>query len=57
MAAISPTESHVVPYVAYFPANISFMLGAFGRQRSEERSSASANVAPGSSEVLAEVDG
>lgn len=51
MAAISPTESHVVPYVAYFSANISFMLGAFGRQRSEEHSSTSANVAPSYSEV------
>lgn len=51
MAAISPTESHVVPHVAYFSANISFMLGAFGRQRSEEHSSTSANVAPSYSEV------
>lgn len=46
MAAISPTESRVVPYVAYFSAKISSVLGAFGRRGSEEHSSASANVAP-----------
>lgn len=34
MAAISPAESHIVSYVAYFSLDISFMPGACGERRS-----------------------